>query len=312
MTPQSAPLRVCCPRRRRAVGPVLLCLVLAATAGACGDGGGDGRADRVRPDGTTIEVPSPLPTTAAPTATPSGPATPGPGATSGRPRTTTPTASGAGPRPGPSGAAPGGPRTTGPRPPTTAPRPATRPAAPTTGALTRALLSTAQLPAGYTKTILKNDPPTRSSRPDCVQRLNALEIHRTTVPGSVEARVAFAQSSSGPFLQQVLRWYPGARTARRQLDAAAGALAGCGTYTLTWPDGDQARQTVTPHGSAGVGTASWHATVSVTYEAVTVRETLVLVVVRDSLVILSHLGSPQAPSRAQTLSLAAKAAARVP
>ncbi|MEU5973215.1 hypothetical protein [Streptomyces sp. NPDC047315] len=296
----------------RTLPSLLLCLVLAATAGACGDGGGDGRADRVRPDGTTIEVPSPLPTTTSSSAAPSRSATPGPGPSSVRPSTTAPTANGT---PKASGTGPGS-------APSTTHRPASRSAAPPTVApttarptaadLTRALLSTAQLPAGYVKTILKNDPPTRSSRPDCVQRLNSLEIHRTTAPGSIEARVAFAQSSSGPFLQQVLRWYPGTTTARRQLEAAASALAGCGTYTLTWPDGDQARQTVTPHGSAGLGSESWHATVSVTYEAVTVRETLVLVVVRNSLVVLSHLSTPHAPPRPQTLSLAAQAAARVP
>nr|EIF92518.1 hypothetical protein [Streptomyces tsukubensis NRRL18488] len=69
---------------------------------------------------------------------------------------------------------------------------------------------------------------------------------------------------------------------------------------------------MTPLGPAGIGEKSWHARVTVKYAAATVEETLVLVVVRNCLIVLSHLGSPTAPARAQTLSLAGAAAARVP
>ncbi|MEV7991864.1 hypothetical protein AB0O67_08095 [Streptomyces sp. NPDC086077] len=42
------------------------------------------------------------------------------------------------------------------------------------------------------------------------------------------------------------------------------------------------------------------------------QETLVLVVVDKTLVVLSEAGSPAAPSRSRTLGLARAAAARVP
>ncbi|MGW1541312.1 hypothetical protein ACWCPM_13925 [Streptomyces sp. NPDC002309] len=161
------------------------------------------------------------------------------------------------------------------------------------------------------KTVLENDPPTRSDRPECVNTLNALESYRSTRPGAVEARVTFAQSKSGPFLQEVLRWLPGAG-ARQDLQQAANVLSGCGDFSIGWNDGMTGREGVVAHGSAGIGDVSWHATVTVTVETFTVQETLVLVVVGKTLVVLSEAGSPTAPSRSRTLGLARAAAARVP
>ncbi|MFF0451452.1 hypothetical protein ACFYT4_34705 [Streptomyces sp. NPDC004609] len=218
---------------------------------------------------------------------------------------------GTGPGPGPTGTGgqkPSAEPSTGPGP---KPTPKATPTAPTTARLTRALLTTAHLPGGYVKTTLDHYPANRSSRPDCLQRLNALELERSTTPGAVESRVAFAQSQSGPFLQQILRWLPG-DGARRELNNAVNTLSGCGTYTIGWPNGTEARQTVVPLGPAGVGSASWHATVTVDYGPVVVSETLVLVVVGRTLMILSHLAGPESPPRPQTLSLASTGASRIP
>jgi hypothetical protein len=161
------------------------------------------------------------------------------------------------------------------------------------------------------KTVLDNDPPTRSDRPECVNVLNALESYRSTRPGAVETRVTFAQSQSGPFLQQVLRWLPGTG-ARQDLNQAANVLSGCAEFTIGWSDGMTGRESVVAHGSAGIGDASWYATVTATTERFTVQETMVLVVVGQTLVVLSEAGSPTAPPRSRTLALARTAAARVP
>ncbi|MGW6927995.1 hypothetical protein ACWGA9_43165 [Streptomyces sp. NPDC054950] len=59
-------------------------------------------------------------------------------------------------------------------------------------------------------------------------------------------------------------------------------------------------------------TACGDATVTATSETFTVQETLVLVVVGKTLVVLSEACSPTAPGRSRTLSLARTAATRVP
>ncbi|WP_329222550.1 hypothetical protein OG352_35485 [Streptomyces sp. NBC_01485] len=198
----------------------------------------------------------------------------------------------------------GGRSTPRPSTPTT---PAT-PKPPTSSAVPSALLTTRQLPAGYVKTVLQNDPPTRSDHPGCLGTLNALESYRSARPGAVEARVTFAQSQSGPFLQEVMRWLPGTG-ARQDLEQAAAVLPGCGEFTIGWNDGMTGTERVVAHGSAGIGDASWHATVTTTNETFTVQETLVLVVVGKTLVVLSEAGSPTAPSRSRTVSLARTATA---
>ncbi|WP_062644263.1 hypothetical protein [Streptomyces maremycinicus] len=185
------------------------------------------------------------------------------------------------------------------------------PELPTAARLSSALLTTGQLPAGYVRTDLRNDPPTRSDRPECVSTLNALESYRSTRAGAVEARATFAQSQSGPFLQEVVRALPGSG-ARQDLQQAAAVLSGCAEFAIGWSDGMTGTERVVAHGAAGIGDASWHATVTATSETFTVQETLVLVVVGKTLVVLSEAGSPTAPSRSRTLSLARTAASRVP
>ncbi|MGV9313084.1 hypothetical protein ACWDR0_12925 [Streptomyces sp. NPDC003691] len=295
-------------RIRPAAVPALVTVLLAAAAG-CGGGGKDDGAKKVR----ASESGTPAPPSPSPSGSPSASAGPSPsGSTSPAPSTSsTPTTSGT---PSPDDD-PDPTRSTAPPPPpptTKGPTNGGGTAGPPSAArLTKALLTTKSLPSGYFRTVLPSYPPNRSSRPDCVQRLNSLELNRTTYPGAVETRAAWAKSRTGPYLQQVLRWYPKG-VARAQVDNAARALAGCGTYTVAWPDGDTARQTVTPLGSAGIGERSWHARITVEYGASTVEETMVLVVVRGSLIVLSHLGSPAAPDRSQSLSLARAAADRVP
>ncbi|QDY79018.1 sensor domain-containing protein [Streptomyces qinzhouensis] len=298
-TPTSPPRS----RVRTAAVPALVTLLLAAAAG-CGGGDRDDGADKVRASESGTPVPPPPRPSGGGTASASPGASPGKstgpkptGSGSPSPTGTGPTESATPPSPSPS-----------PSPPSPGPPP---PPPPSAARLTSALLTTGRLPAGYVRTTLPNQPPNRAGRPDCVQRLNSLELNRTTYPGAVESRASWAQSRTGPYLQEVLRWYPKG-AARAQADNAARVLAGCGTYTLSWPDGDTAQQTVTPLGPAGIGERSWHAKVTVKYAAVTVEETLVLVVVRNCLIVLSHLGSPAAPARAQTLSLAAAAAAKAP
>ncbi|MEU5098072.1 hypothetical protein [Streptomyces sp. NPDC020996] len=182
---------------------------------------------------------------------------------------------------------------------------------PRTAPLSAALLTTAQLPAGYVKTVLRNEPPTHSDHPGCVAALNGLESSRSTRPGAVEARVTFAQSQSGPFLQQVLRRLPGTG-ARQDLEQAVDELSDCAGFSIGWSDGTTGMERVVPHGSAGIGDVSWHATVTATTRTFTVQETLVLAVVRRTLIVLSDAGSPTAPDRPRTLALARTAASRIP
>ncbi|MEU1403064.1 hypothetical protein ABZ471_12000 [Streptomyces sp. NPDC005728] len=197
------------------------------------------------------------------------------------------------------------------RPDTVEPTQAPLPSPGTAADLSTALLTTAQLPAGYVKTVLRNEPPTRSDRPGCVTALNALESFPGTRPGAVEARVTFARSRSGPFLQQVLRRLPGTG-AQQDLEQAVGALSGCAEFSIGWSDGATGTERVVPRGSAGIGGASWHATVTATTGTFTVQETLVLVVVEKTLLVISDAGSPTAPERSRTLALARTAASRIP
>ncbi|MGW0945412.1 hypothetical protein ACWD4O_23085 [Streptomyces sp. NPDC002623] len=315
--------------RRRTVAPPLVAALLAAALTACGDAG-DRSADTVAPTQPSLSTsPSTTSTaTTAPTASPtvSGSPSVSPTASAGssspstRPSGTTATGgtggssggrgsggSGGGGGGGGSGGGSGGNATPGTKAPGTpaAPRP------PTAAALSSALLTTGQLPSGYRKTVLPNDPPTRSDRPDCLNALNALESYRSTRPGAVEARATFAQSQSGPFLQEVVRWLPGTG-ARQDLQQAAAVLSGCAEFAIGWSDGMTGKERVVAHGSAGIGDASWHATVTATTGTFTVQETLVLAVVGKTLVVLSEAGSPTAPSRSRTVALARAATARVP
>ncbi|MFI8237435.1 hypothetical protein ACIF83_09270 [Streptomyces sp. NPDC085866] len=193
-------------------------------------------------------------------------------------------------------------------PPTQAPAPS---ASTGTEDLSAALLTTAQLPAGYVKTVLRDDPPTRSDRPECLTALNSLESARSSHPDAVEARVNFAMSQSGPFLQQVLRRLPGTG-ARQNLRQAARTLSGCPSFSIGWSDGSTGTEQAVPRGSAGIGDTSWHATVTATTGTFTVQETLVLVAVGRTLLVLSDAGSPTAPERSRTLALARTAASRLP
>ncbi|MFF4568659.1 hypothetical protein [Streptomyces sp. NPDC001410] len=176
--------------------------------------------------------------------------------------------------------------------------------------LSAALLTTAQLPPGYVKTVLRDDPPAHSDRPECLTALNSLESARSSRPDAVEARVNFAMSQSGPFLQQVLRRLPGSG-ARQDLEQAARTLSGCPAFSIGWSDGSTGTEQVVPHGSAGIGDASWHATVTATTGTFTVQETLVLVAVDKTLLVLSDAGSPTAPERSRTLALARTAVSRL-
>ncbi|MFF8424071.1 hypothetical protein ACF07Y_02775 [Streptomyces sp. NPDC016566] len=192
--------------------------------------------------------------------------------------------------------------------PTQAPAPS---ASPGTEDLAAALLTTAQLPAGYVKTVLRDDPPTRSDRPVCLNSINSLESARVSHPDAVEARVDFAMSQSGPFLRQVLRRLPGSG-ARQDLEQAARTLSGCPEFSIGWSDGSTGTEQVEPHGSAGIGDASWHATVTATTGTFTVQETLVLVAAGRTLLVLGDAGSPAAPERSRTLALARTALSRLP
>ncbi|MEU3614707.1 hypothetical protein ABZ725_20625 [Streptomyces sp. NPDC006872] len=308
--------------RRRSVAPPVVVALLAAALTACGDAG-DRSADTVVPTQPSLSTsPSTTSTaTTSPTASPavSGSPSASPKASAGSSSPSTrpsgPTATGgAGGSSGGRGSGGtgggGGGGTPGTKTPSTPGAPAA-PGPPTSAALSSALLTTGQLPSGYVKTVLQNDPPTRSDRPDCLNALNSLESYRSTRPGAVEARVTFAQSRSGPFLQEVVRWLPGTG-ARQDLQQAAAVLSGCAEFAIGWSDGMTGTERVVAHGSAGVGDASWHATVTATTGTFTVQETLVLAVVGKTLVVLSEAAGPTAPSRSRTVALARAATVRVP
>ncbi|WP_432028601.1 hypothetical protein [Streptomyces sp. 1222.5] len=196
-----------------------------------------------------------------------------------------------------------------PRPPTSGARPAA--GGPDTAALSAALLRAADLPSGYRRTEFPDNSPTRSDRPACVTTLNGLETRPGSGTGVVEARATFAQSRSGPYLQQVLRRLPGSG-ARQELGRAVRVLSRCAEFSIGWPDGATGTERVEAHGPAGIGDASWHATVTAATGTFTVQENLVLVVVDRTLVVLGDAGSPAAPDRSRTLALARTAASRVP
>ncbi|MDH6493940.1 hypothetical protein [Streptomyces sp. SAI-149] len=307
LTATNGHARVRVTRRRAAVSVVAVLLATLLTA--CGHGADD-RADTVVSTDSKLSLPpipsashsdSPSPTTSSasppPTRTPSGSTTDG--GTAGGSGSSG--AGGSGETDGPSrgaGGTPGG---------RTDPAPDGPPAV---ADLSAALLTTSLLPSGYVKTDLRNDPPTRSDRTDCLAMLNSLESYRSSRPGAVEARATFAMSRSGPFLQEVLRRLPGTG-ARKDLQQAADVLSGCTEFGIGWNDGMSGTEKVVARGSAGIGDASWHATVTVTGDTFTVQETLVIAVVDRTLIVLGEAGSPVAPARSRTLALARAAAARV-
>jgi Zn-dependent protease with chaperone function len=179
-------------------------------------------------------------------------------------------------------------------------------------ALLRAkLITSAELPAGYQPYRVQNDEPTGSNEPRCLQALNDLELNPLTEPGSTQVEIAYAQSQTGPWLQEILRSYP--EDAVHAMENIGATLAGCRSFSVSWttPPAASATETVRVLGPIGLGDQSWSATITVRGTEVTTGENLDIVRVGTSLIVLSHAGSPSAPPVTETKMIASVATARL-
>jgi hypothetical protein len=172
------------------------------------------------------------------------------------------------------------------------------------------LLTGADVPAGYQDDTFTDYGPTSSSNSACMSTLNDLELHDDNSATVHQARAFFALSQSGPWLLEVLRSYP-ANNAAATFNSVTSLLSHCGTFTIHWPDGTSATETVAPSGSVGVGDQSWSAHTTVQETAFTTAENMVVARVGGTLVIVSEVGSPTSPPFGETSGVVSTAVAKL-
>ncbi|MFD9739756.1 hypothetical protein [Umezawaea sp. NPDC059074] len=136
------------------------------------------------------------------------------------------------------------------------------------------LLTTGDLPAGYTKHRPEPQDRPKSDHPECEEVLHDLEI-ATTVR---EARDAF-QSADGTIVQHIVRDRGGPTLA----DTAA-TLTGCAQFTLTYPDGMTGTETVT---TLSTTPTRWSGEVIADLGALVVHDRLTVLVEGDRTAVLS-------------------------
>lgn len=184
--------------------------------------------------------------------------------------------------------------------------------------LTRALLDPADLTglSDTYRTDIRQDPdkPTSATRPECQAALDQLELDQPSQSGVVQARANFAASDSaasdsGPWLQEVIRSYPGDGAANA-LSTAQATLAGCGTFTVGYPDGSQTQLTVQPVAVPHIGDQDWAVQITADTGALRLTDTLVLARVKDVLLIVSHATTSAAPI-AEITTIANRAVAKL-
>lgn len=172
------------------------------------------------------------------------------------------------------------------------------------------LLVAADLPGSYLQYTISTDFPTSSSKPACMTILNDLTNPAPPSPPVTQASMAFAASQTGPWIQEVLRSYPG-QGAAQAFTATTAVLATCGSFTVSWTaPAETATESVHPLGPVNAGDRSWAASLTVNTQ-VPVTETLVLVQAGSSLLILQPTSAAGLPTTAQISTIIARAVSKL-
>jgi hypothetical protein len=167
--------------------------------------------------------------------------------------------------------------------------------------LSSRLLTEADLPSGFRAfTPASTDRP-KSDRPDCEAALHDLEIAK----GDVEARAAFT-TDGGTGVQHIVRAYPG-DGARAALRSATATLRTCDRFTLRYPDGLTATESVVERSAAD---DEWTGDVVVDMGSLVLHDRLTVFVAADRLTVLSVV-TPDGPAADLTDPLVAKVRAKL-
>jgi len=177
----------------------------------------------------------------------------------------------------------------------------------TTAQLKARLLTRADL-SGYVPFVPQDDLPSYSDKPACVATLNDLSSASAPSAAVTQARAAFAASPDGPWIEEVVRSYPG-QGAAQAFAVAVKTLAGCGTFALG-QTAAAGTESVEPRGPVNLGSQSWSAAIA-TQTSAPVTETLILVQEGSSLIALQVASAVGLPAPGQIRSIAAQAIARL-
>ena len=177
----------------------------------------------------------------------------------------------------------------------------------TTAQLKGRLLTQTDL-SGYVSFVPQDDFPSYSDKPACVATLNDLSSASAPSAAVTQARAAFTAGLDGPWIEEVVRSYPG-QGAAQAFAATVKTLAGCGTFTLGQTTA-AGTESVQPLGSVNLGRQSWSAAIA-THTSIPVTETLILAQQGSSLVALQVASAAGLPSAGQIRSIAARAIARL-
>jgi len=177
----------------------------------------------------------------------------------------------------------------------------------TTAQLKARLLTRADL-SGYVPFVPQDDLPSYSDKPACVATLNDLSSASAPSAAVTQARAAFAASPDGPWIEEVVRSYPG-QGAAQAFAVAVKTLAGCGAFALG-QTAAAGTESVEPRGPVNLGSQSWSAAIA-TQTSAPVTETLILVQEGSSLIALQVASAVGLPAPGQIRSIAAQAIARL-
>ena len=147
-----------------------------------------------------------------------------------------------------------------------------------------ALLTVADLPAGFGEVAALPVTTLTSEPPGCGPAMNRLELQPMTAPGVHESRVNFADAAGFARIQEILLRYDDEGVAGRFVDETRGMLASCRSYLLSDGTGPQLRVTVTPAAS-GVGAA-----IEAQGPGYSVHENLVVARSGHTVILVMHSG----------------------
>jgi hypothetical protein len=178
--------------------------------------------------------------------------------------------------------------------------------------LRAALLTAANLPGYKSYKFSSADEPTGSNKPACLHALNDLGAAPVAPRGVTQAYVGFAQSTAGPWLEEILRSYPGA-SAVGAFSGIVSVLGACGTLTLVWgaPAPATGSETVRALGSIALGSQSWSAEIVIGIVPDQTVEFLDLVRVGGVLAVIALGETFYAVTAAKTKTLTVKALAKL-
>lgn len=179
----------------------------------------------------------------------------------------------------------------------------------TTARLKSALLTAADLPAGYTREPSTSPGPentSKSDNPACAKAFEGFEKDGEQAP---EASAEFTAGDTGPFLLQSVTWLDG-DAAKQGVAAFRTALAKCDAWTETGTDGAKTMFTLAPMPFARLGDDTHAMRMTIRTPGPALAANFLIVRVGHSLCMLVHTAFPSVAA-VETEALARKATAKL-